>query len=169
MSKKTKAYGQSMKAFEKEVKEENRIREIIRQELNVSKQTDNAKVEIPNRVTQEAMEEAREFSSLTTHQTILEKAKALVYGPRNKVYRHPSDNFDNIANLFNAYFNAIKVRPNVLTNIVADPEFRINNIDVAYLNILQKVARAATAQDHEDTLIDIAGYAACVERILKNV
>jgi len=68
--------------------------------------------------------------------TILQEAESLIYGERNKHYRHPTENF--------------------------------NNIDIAYLNILQKIARGATNQEHIDSVIDIAGYAGCIERVLKN-
>ena len=113
---------------------------------------------------------AAQKSNVTIPDNILQVAEGLIYGPRNKVYRHPTENFNNIANLFNAYFNAIKVRPGVLTETLSDEgiKFQINNVDVAYLNILQKVARGATAQDHLDTITDIAGYAGCIERILKS-
>lgn len=107
-------------------------------------------------------------------ENILQIAEGLIYGPRNKVYKHPTENFNNIANLWNAYFEAIKVRPDVVAPLNTDPwknehyGFKINKIDVAYMNILQKIARGATAQDHEDTVVDIAGYAGCIERVLKN-
>jgi len=97
--------------------------------------------------------------------TILQQAESLIYGERNKHYRHPIENFNNIANLWNAYFKAILIRPSI-SGIAA--VFQINNIDIAYLNILQKIARGATNQEHMDSVIDIAGYAGCIERILKN-
>jgi len=97
--------------------------------------------------------------------TILQEAESLIYGERNKHYRHPTENFNNIANLWNAYFKAILVRPGVSGSAAV---FQINNIDIAYLNILQKIARGATNQEHIDSVIDIAGYAGCIERVLKN-
>lgn len=116
----------------------------------------------------------RRQTSRRAPSNILQTAESLIYGVRNKTYRHPSENFENIANLWNAYFEAIKVRPDVLTinkfsDSIQDRHFKINRIDVAYLNILQKIARGATNQEHEDTVVDIAGYAGCIERILKNV
>lgn len=99
--------------------------------------------------------------------TILQTAERLIYGDRNKVYRHPSENFENIANLWNAYFNAIRVRPDVASGLEMRC-FVVNKIDVAYLNILQKIARGATNQEHTDTIVDIAGYAGCIERIISN-
>lgn len=98
---------------------------------------------------------------------ILRIAEGLIYGARNKVYRHPTENFNNIAAFWNVYFAAIKVRPDVAAGMEMSC-FQINNIDVSYMNILQKIARGATNQEHEDTVIDIAGYAGCIERITKN-
>lgn len=121
-----------------------------------------------------SMEDRRIKSNRRKPTTILGEAEGLIYGDRNKVYRHPTENFANIANLWNAYFKAIKVRPNVLPAIYSNNpgpdtiDFTINKIDVAYMNILQKIARGATNQEHEDTIRDIAGYAGCIERILKN-
>jgi len=154
----------AIKDIQKAAIEHDRIVEIVNAVLHTRESNAQAKLDV-NKPTN-TLKTANEAPS---RQTILDTAKGLVYGPRNKVYRHPADNFNNIANLFNAYFEAIKVRPTVFTNLAGDPEFRINNIDVAYLNILQKIARGATAQDHEDTIVDIAGYAACIERILKSI
>jgi hypothetical protein len=141
------------------------------------------KKEIPNKVTKAAMEDARKFllsdnpidiktnPTVTIQDNILRTAEGLIYGARNKTYKHPNENFYNISNLWNAYFDAIKRRDGVLSlpsEGDSEPSFRINKIDVAYLNILQKVARGATNQEHLDTIVDISGYAGCVERILKN-
>jgi hypothetical protein len=90
--------------------------------------------------------------------TIFDQAKALVYGERNKEYQHPSGNFDNIRNLWNAYLKG-KGRYQ---------EQDISLVDVAMLNILQKIARISTNPTHRDSLIDIAGYAGTVERIQDN-
>ena len=115
----------------------------------------------------------RRHSSRRAPSTILETAQSLIYGARNKTYKHPTENFDNIANLWNAYFQAISSRPDVFTehtdgNGNYQYMFHVNKIDVAYMNILQKIARGATNQEHEDTIVDIAGYAGCIERIVKN-
>lgn len=99
--------------------------------------------------------------------TILNIAEGLIYGDRNKVYRHPTENFTNIANFWNVYFAAIKVRPDVATGLEMGL-MQVNKIDVAYMNILQKIARGATNQEHKDTIVDIAGYAGCIERIIEN-
>lgn len=88
---------------------------------------------------------------------ILEEAARLVYGDRHKAYGPPSRNFQIIANLWAAYLNAA---PTVHSGyIVLRPE------DVAVLNILQKIARLVSTPGHRDSLIDIAGYAATIERL----
>jgi len=110
--------------------------------------------------------ERRTNPSRRQPQTILEHAQQLIYGERNKVYKHPNENFANIANLWNAYFTAILGRPDVSSTLSVEGKFRVNQIDVAYMNILQKVARGATAQTHLDTVVDVAGYAGCIERII---
>lgn len=109
----------------------------------------------------------RQLARRRKETNILQTAERLIYGERNKVYRHPTENFANIANLWNAYFVAIKVRPDVSTGLEMGL-MQVNKIDVAYMNILQKIARGATAQDHMDTVVDIAGYAGCIERIIEN-
>lgn len=94
--------------------------------------------------------------------TILQTAERLIYRDRNKVYKHPTENFGNIAALHNAYFRAINARPDQDGFTCT----QLNQVDIAIINILQKIARMATAQDHIDSVIDIAGYAGCIERII---
>lgn len=126
-----------------------------------------------------AVQVDRRKSSRRNPSNILQQAEKLIYGDRNKTYSHPNENFENIANLFNAYFEAISRRPGVMETTTFNHDavnpphnikgrFKINRIDIAFLNILQKVARGATNQQHEDTVIDIAGYAGCIERMLKS-
>lgn len=88
--------------------------------------------------------------------TILEQAEKLVYGDRNKAYGHPSGNFANIATAWNNYLFAKGRDSN-----------KITAVDVASMNILQKMARISTNQRHEDSWLDVAGYAATAERIIK--
>lgn len=88
--------------------------------------------------------------------TILTEAVELVFGPRAAAYGHPKDNFTCIAGLWEAYL----VKRGVFN--VESPGLMPH--DVAMMNILQKVAREAHMPTH-DNLIDIAGYAATVERL----
>lgn len=81
---------------------------------------------------------------------ILEKAIHCVTGQREQDYGSPEDNFERIANLWNGYFG--------------DGIF--TSKDVAMCMILFKVARAYGTNVTYDTLVDIAGYAACASECL---
>jgi hypothetical protein len=85
---------------------------------------------------------------------ILDRAKECVCTDRNKLYGEPEDNFAVIADLWQPYIKARCVGDGAQVDITAR--------DVAMMMILFKVGRAATADDvSDDTLVDIAGYAAC--------
>lgn len=88
---------------------------------------------------------------------ILDEAQERTSVSRNKDYGHPTDNFNNISILWNGYLKAAERKQGQ----------EINNLDVAMLNILQKVARLATNQTHTDSLIDLAGYARTAEMIIE--
>jgi hypothetical protein len=87
-------------------------------------------------------------SDITGREVLLDKARELVMGDRNKVYDDPVDNFGRIVDLWSVYLDS-----------VGDRELEPH--DVAILNVLQKVARIAYTPDHADSWVDIAGYAAC--------
>jgi len=95
------------------------------------------------------------------HGTVLSTAETLVYGQRSKDYGHPSQHFQNIAELWNAYIGVKIIHQNGSAHL--------NTIDIAALNILQKIARVATNQQHMDSWVDIAGYAATAERIIRDI
>ena len=80
--------------------------------------------------------------------SILEAAHVVIYGDREDTYGAPGKNLTKIARLWSAYLE---------TDIA--PE------DVAQMMILMKVARLQNSPGHRDSLVDIAGYAALVERI----
>ncbi len=102
--------------------------------------------------------------------TILDIAGELVEGERNKTYKHPNENFRNIKNLWNDYFLAISGRDDSTQKDSDGLSMitKINEFDVAMLMVLMKVARLATNPTHKDSLVDIAGYARCGERVLTN-
>lgn len=79
---------------------------------------------------------------------ILDKANEIIYGDREQTYGEPSRNLDTIAELWSTYLDQ---------GITAQ--------DVCNMMILLKVARLKNTPDHEDSIIDIAGYAALKERI----
>ena len=78
---------------------------------------------------------------------ILEKANELVNGERQVDYGDPKHNHKRIANLWEAYLTGCGI-PCCL-----QPH------DVAIMMMLMKVARLMNTPGHEDTWVDIAGYA----------
>jgi len=86
--------------------------------------------------------------------SVLDEAKTIIYGDREKTYGHPSKNLDCIAGMWSAY----------LTNRLGSP-VAINAEDVAVMMTLLKCARLANTQGHRDSLVDGAAYLALVERV----
>lgn len=77
--------------------------------------------------------------------TILEEAATLVAGPRQGDYGHPRDNFTRIASLWSAYL-----------------KHGVSPEDVCVMMMLLKIARGLHKRD---SLVDVAGYARCIEMI----
>jgi len=90
--------------------------------------------------------------------SILEEAEEIINGDRAKAYGHPTPNHRAIASLWQAYLNNRET-----LGIEGDltPE------DAALMMVLLKVARLQFLPDHRDSLVDIAGYVGCVERIVE--
>jgi hypothetical protein len=80
---------------------------------------------------------------------VLREAEKLITGDRNKTYGPPTQNFKNIADMWN-------IR---LHHKLKDGE-GITAAEVGELLILLKIARNMT-ELKRDTMVDIAGYAAC--------
>lgn len=74
---------------------------------------------------------------------LLDKAKEIVNGARQENYGKPEKNFANIATYWSVYLGR-----------------DIKAVDVAAMMILMKLARLENNPKHEDSWIDIAGYAA---------
>lgn len=84
---------------------------------------------------------------------LLEEAIQITGKDRNSAYGNPEDNFANIAAFWNAY---LTMRKNgAMLNNPITPQ------DVAHMMALMKLARLATNPGHHDSLVDVAGYAAC--------
>lgn len=92
-------------------------------------------------------------------QLLLQQALATISGDRRKDYGNPEDNFQVIADLWNAYLahRHTSRPPNTI--------FVLSSTDVAALMVLMKVARLIRSPDHADSWRDIAGYAACGARV----
>lgn len=80
---------------------------------------------------------------------ILDRAKAIVTGEREKQYGKPEDNFAIIAQFWSAYTGR---------------EF--SPVDVAMMMVLLKVARIKTGVYLADNYVDICGYVACAGEIM---
>lgn len=95
---------------------------------------------------------APEEPKVTRH-SILATADSTVNGARAEVYGGPEDSFKLIASFWEPYIAAKCVGQDV--SVCINPE------DVAVLMSLMKVARLAASPNHEDSWVDLAGYAAC--------
>lgn len=88
---------------------------------------------------------------------ILQEAEKIIYGDREQTYGNPGKNLSNIANLWEMYLRSKGMWNDDCDGLLAD--------DVALMMVLMKVARLANTPDHRDSLVDICGYAALVERV----
>jgi hypothetical protein len=82
---------------------------------------------------------------------LLDKAKDIVSGSRNKAYGNPADNHGCTARMWTAYLSRKLGQPVAITAR-----------DVCFMNILQKCSREAHWSQMENAL-DVAGYAANAE------
>lgn len=90
---------------------------------------------------------AAEASVRTSPAMLAEVAK--IIDERGEVYGHPLPNHERIARFFNA----------VLADKLKEP---VTATEVAMCMIGLKLARLVETPDHEDSIKDIAGYAACL-------
>lgn len=88
--------------------------------------------------------------------SVLKEANTIIYGDREKTYGHPSKNLKTIAKMWNAYL--------VACGVATEGEGELIDKDVATMMVLLKAARLANDPSHRDSLVDICGYAALIER-----
>src|SRR5512139_1226816 len=90
---------------------------------------------------------------MTSKREVLETAIRAV-GDRGLNYGKAEDNFDRIARLWNAHL--------VNIGLVRVPEEALlTAADVAMMCALLKIARLENMPEHQDSWVDLAGYAAC--------
>ncbi len=89
--------------------------------------------------------------------SIVDEALAIVRGNREQCYGPPDQNFQTIAAFWSSW---LSVR--LKTEIVLD------GADVCYLMQLMKLARLANSPRHRDSIVDIVGYADCVDVVRNN-
>lgn len=92
----------------------------------------------------------RSTSGVSKRAQILDTAKQYVTKDRNASHGEPEDTFGVIAGLWSAYLGA-----------------EVSPADVCNLMVLLKVARAKANPMHDDSWVDIAGYAACGAEVAK--
>lgn len=87
---------------------------------------------------------------MTYREHLLDEAKAIVMKSRSQQYAPPDRHFSNIAAIWSVLFE---------TDITAE--------QVAQAMIALKLCRLKHTPEHEDSWIDIAGYAACGFEVVK--
>jgi len=93
-------------------------------------------------------------ANVEPNKPLLQRANELIGGDRQNDYGNKLQNFAQIAMLWRATL-ATKLQPGA----VITPE------DVALCMIQVKIARLAKSPNHEDSILDVAGYAGCYEAI----
>lgn len=102
------------------------------------------------------MTDTPEPTLLDKPESILQEAERIVNGPRAQYYGPPAENFQRIADLWNGYLLAKAVDGNGCGDLTTR--------DVAALMALMKLARLMHTY-HRDSVVDLAGYAACMEKL----
>jgi len=95
------------------------------------------------------MQKAPAMSSIPLRVKLLNDGAALTSGDRDREYGPPNENLSQCAEFFATYLNA-----KFDTSLVLAAE------DVAWLNVLQKIARTFSGHVKLDTYTDAATYAA---------
>ena len=88
---------------------------------------------------------------------MLEHAAVLVGGQRAEDYGDKTINHARIADLWNMWLHESRVSNG--------PDDHITAYDVAVMMLMVKVARLMHSPGHQDSHVDIAGYAAIMEEI----
>jgi hypothetical protein len=85
--------------------------------------------------------------------SVLQEAEQSINGQRAAEYGSASENFSDISIMWSAH---LSIRNGHTVSVL--PE------DVAYMMIMLKICREKNS-DKRDSLVDIAGYAGCIEKI----
>ena len=85
------------------------------------------------------------------NESVLAEAERIIYGDREKTYGKPSKNLETIAVMWQSFLDA-------------RGDVSLTAKDVAVMMILLKSARLGNDLDHRDSVVDICGYAALIER-----
>lgn len=92
--------------------------------------------------------DAGTLEPVESSQTILEEAQSLVYGARHASYGHPKDDYERTVGAFNA-----------LTG------HSLSVADGITFMLCVKLSRMQHSPENRDHYVDLAGYAACADRV----
>lgn len=95
---------------------------------------------------------------MVTKQSILDAASAAV-ADRGLNYGTPEDNFGRIARLWTAHLVNTYANEYGGDTTISTPTLTAH--DVAIMMALMKIARLENTPTHNDSWVDLAGYAAC--------
>jgi hypothetical protein len=90
--------------------------------------------------------------------SVLEQAHEVIYGEREQIYGAPDKNLKVIASYWSTHLTAKLGIPVAVT---------VDDVSVMMMQL--KIARLANSPKHEDSLVDICGYAALADRCNKLV
>ncbi len=85
------------------------------------------------------------------------KAAALVGGPKQDEYGSKAESLGRVANLWNAYLASRK-----------DPAAPLTAVDIAHMNVLEKIARTQGPAVKEDHWLDMVGYSSIAGELALN-
>jgi hypothetical protein len=132
-------------------------REVFVEEAKSAQQEwDDETIALHAQLREDEMSQKRQVKP--TRVQTLETAIKLTGGDRNKSYGPPFDNLSDCAELWNAYINS----KSDCIEATADGSYtvRLKAEDVAWLNVLQKMARSFKSGYHPDNYTDAAAYSA---------
>lgn len=92
----------------------------------------------------------------TTRSFVLDEAKAIVYGPRQHQYGHPSVNFKRIAEAWAPIFG----------HEVSIGEVGLSLLQLKIMRAVNQLHKRAGQEEIRDTFVDIAGYSEATMRAL---
>jgi len=88
------------------------------------------------------------------NKSVLDEAKEIIYGDREKTYGHPAKNLSTIAVMWGAYLKSL-----------GSVELKAEHVCV--MMALLKCSRLANDPHHKDSVVDGAAYLALIERVVE--
>ncbi len=102
------------------------------------------------------MNDVKATTTKRAEKSILDIADEVIYGDREQTYGSPAKNLQIIADYWMTYLRSKNY-----------PEKALTAEDVCNMMVLLKVARLGNTPGHHDSLVDICGYTALSERVIR--